>query len=158
MGVSGAGKTTVGRLLADRQGWEFLDADDFHSPANKDKMARGEPLTDADRAPWLDSLAIAIRHRLDRRASAVLACSALKETYRQQLRIAPEVRVVYLRADVATLRGRLEERRGHYFDPRLLASQLEALEEPADAVAIDTGVPPGAVVSQIERALGIAEA
>jgi len=157
MGVSGAGKTTVGRLLADRLGWEFLDADDFHSPANKEKMARGEPLTDADRAPWLDSLAAAIHHRLDGGVNATLACSALKEAYRQQLRIAPAVRFVYLRADTGTLRGRLEERRGHYFDPRLLESQLEALEEPSDAVVVDAGAPPGAIVSRIERALRIAQ-
>lgn len=157
MGVSGVGKTTVGRLLADRLGWEYLDADDFHSPANKEKMARGEPLTDADRAPWLDALALALRSRLDSGAGAVLACSALKRAYRRQLGVGPEVRFVYLRADAETLRRRLEERKGHYFQPGLLASQLEALEEPSDAVAIDALAPPEAVASQITSALGINE-
>jgi gluconokinase len=156
MGVSGAGKTTVGRLLSDRLGWEFLDADDFHPASNKDKMARGEPLTDGDRAPWLDALAVAVRRRLDGSVSAVLACSALKEAYRQKLRLGPEVRFVYLRADVEILRQRLENRRGHYFRAAMLASQLEALEEPADALSIDAVGSPEAIASRIELSLGIA--
>ena len=156
MGVSGAGKTTVGRLLSDRLGWEFLDADDFHPPVNKEKMARGEPLTDADRAPWLEALAGAIRARLASHASVVLACSALKEAYRQQLRLSPEVRFVHLRADSETLRQRLERRRGHYFRAGMLASQLAALEEPADALSIDAASSPEAIASQIERAFGAA--
>jgi gluconokinase len=158
MGVSGAGKTTVGRLLSDRLGWEFLDADDFHPAFNKEKMARGEPLTDADRAPWLEALAGAIRGRLANHASVVLACSALKEAYRQQLSLGPEVRFVYLRADALTLRQRLEGRRGHYFRAGMLASQLAALEEPAGALSIDAVGSPDAIASQIEGALGIAEA
>lgn len=158
MGVSGAGKTTVGRVLSDRLGWEFLDADDFHPPFNKEKMARGEPLTDADRAPWLEALAGAIRGRLTNNASVVLACSALKEAYRRQLRLGPEVRFVYLRADALTLRQRLEKRRGHYFRAGMLASQLAALEEPADALSIDAVGSPEALASQIAGALGIGEA
>lgn len=157
MGVSGAGKTTIGRLLSARSGWEFLDADDFHPPVNKEKMARGEPLTDADRAPWLEALAGAIRTRLASHASVVLACSALKEAYRQQLRLGPEVRFVYLRADAETLRQRLEGRRGHYFRAGMLASQIAALEEPTDALSIDAVQSPEAIVSRIVRSLGIAE-
>jgi gluconokinase len=157
MGVSGVGKTTVGRLLVDRLGWEFLDGDDFHPPVNKAKMARGEPLTDADRGPWLDVLAAAIRRRLESNVSAVLACSALKEAYRERLRVGPEVRFVHLRADAATLRQRLEQRQGHYFQPGLLASQLEALEEPSDALTVDASATPGVIASQIMGSLGIAE-
>ena len=115
MGVSGSGKTTVGRLLGQHLGWTFLDADDFHPPANVEKMRRGDPLTDADRDPWLQALADALRVRLDRGESVVLACSALKESYRDRLRVDERVRFVVLRADPDVLRRRLADRSGALF-------------------------------------------
>src|SRR5882757_3311339 len=99
MGVSGAGKTTVGKLLASQLGWEFADADDYHSPANVEKMRKGIPLTDADREPWLESLRSLIVAWIDDGKNGVLACSALKKAYRDKLVVGPEVRVVYLKAD-----------------------------------------------------------
>jgi gluconokinase len=156
MGVSGVGKTTLGRLLAAELGWPFLDADDFHPPANVEKMKSGRPLTDADREPWLAALAAAIRERLARGESAVLACSALKEAYRERLRVDPCVRFVFLKADPEVLRRRLEQRKGHYFPPHLLASQLADLEEPEDALEVDVTDPPEVVVPRIVRGLGLA--
>ena len=155
MGVSGVGKTTLGRLLAADLGWSFLDADDFHPAANVEKMARGLPLTDADREPWLESLTAALRQRLARGESAVLACSALKQAYRDRLRFDPSVRFVHLKADPEVIRGRLEQRRGHFFAPELLASQLEALEEPEGALAVDVTEPPEVVVRRIVHGLGL---
>ncbi len=158
MGVSGAGKTTVGRILAQRLGSEFLDADDFHPPANKAKMAAGVALNDADRAPWLESLADALRARVAAGRGAVLACSALKRSYRDRLRVDPSVRFLYLRAEVEALRRRLAERTGHYFRPELLASQLAALEEPSAAesliVDVDGVTTPGEIASRVVDAVG----
>ena len=155
MGVSGSGKTTVGRLLGERLGFEFLDADDFHSKDNKEKMARGTPLNDLDRAPWLRSLSAELRRRLSLGESAVLACSALKESYRQTLRVDPVVRFVYLRAALETLAPRLQARPGHYFNPSLLSSQLAALEEPEDALTVDAAKPPEVIAKEIEAGLGL---
>jgi len=155
MGVSGSGKTTLGRRLAADQGWEFLDADDFHSAANKAKMASGQPLTDADRDPWLEALAEALRERVASGRGTILACSALKESYRQRLGVDPAVRFVYLKADAETIRRRLAGRRGHFFDARLLASQFEALEEPEGALVVDVAGSPEDTVLAIERGLGI---
>jgi gluconokinase len=155
MGVSGVGKTTIGRVLAADLGWPFLDADDFHSPANVEKMSRGLPLTDADREPWLESLREAIRVRLARGESAVLACSALKETYRERLRVDEAVRFVHLKADPELIRRRLAQRREHFFDPHLLTSQLQALEDPADALVVDVADPPEVVAGRIAQELGL---
>lgn len=154
MGVSGSGKTTVGQALAVRLGWEFLDADDFHPPANREKMARGVPLDDTDREPWLDALAAVLRERRESGRSVVLACSALKETYRDRLRVGPDVRFVYLKGDFALLRRRLASRHGHYFGPDLLASQLATLEEPASALVVDAGEAPADIVRRIALELG----
>jgi len=156
MGVSGSGKTTLGRRLAADLGWDFLDADDFHSVANKEKMAHGLPLTDADRAPWLDALAEVLRERTRSGGGAILACSALRESYRERLRVDPGVRFVYLKADAETIRRRLASRRGHFFDAGLLASQFEALEEPTDALVVDVAGPREATALAIKRGLGIA--
>lgn len=155
MGVSGVGKTTVGRLLAAGLGWPFLDADDFHPAANVAKMQAGQPLDDADREPWLATLAAALRQRLERGESAVLACSALKESYRDRLRVGPAVRFVHLRAPREVIRRRLEERRGHFFAPDLLASQLAALEEPEGALSVDVSEPPELVARRIVGELGL---
>ena len=150
MGVSGCGKTTVGRLLAERLGWPFYDGDDFHSPANVDKMREGIPLTDADRAEWLARLAGLLRDGAARGQSAVLACSALKQTYREQLRVdSTVVRFAYLCGDYATIAQRMEQRPHHYMRPALLASQFAALEEPADALTLDITAPPEVLATRI---------
>ena len=132
MGVSGSGKTTVGELLARRLQLAFHDADEFHSPANIDKMARGIPLTDADRAGWLRDMATGLRE-WETSGGAVLACSALKEKYRATLQGGARrpLRWVYLDGSRALLHERLENRQDHYMKASMLDSQLDALEEPA---------------------------
>ena len=130
MGVAGSGKTTVGKRLAARLGgrWRFCDADDFHAPANIEKMRRGRPLTDADRAPWLAALGAHLRACASQGESVVLACSALKEAYRRQLAAASEItRFVYLQTDFAAIHARLQRRRRHYMKADLLRSQFDAL-------------------------------
>src|SRR5271165_4947074 len=129
MGVAGSGKTTVGELLARELGWQFADADDFHPPENKDKISRGIALTDADRAPWLAAMRSAIVQWNAAGENVVLACSALKRSYRDELRVGP-VRFVYLKGDPALLLQRLRARHGHFADEKILASQLATLEEP----------------------------
>ncbi len=137
IGVSGSGKTVVGRALSALTGWSFLDADDYHPPANIAKMSRGEPLTDADRAPWLEILRREIAARLTRGEDAVLACSALKKAYRQQLQVDPaQVRFVYLKVSPELLQERLEQRPGHFMKSSMLRSQLETLEEPDEREAL----------------------
>jgi gluconokinase len=155
MGVTGSGKTTVGRRLADRLAWEFVDGDDFHSPANKQKMGSGIPLTDADRRPWLEALRNVVLAWLQRGSDGVLACSALKRSYREQLRAGEDVRFIHLKGDSAFLEQRLRGRAGHFAGPDLLASQLERLEEPgeAEAVTIPGTAPPEAIVDQIISSL-----
>lgn len=158
MGVSGAGKTTVGELLAARMGWPFYDGDAFHPPANVEKMRRGIPLTDADRWPWLEALRDHVRALADEGRSAVVACSALKASYRDLLLSAgDQARIVYLKGTPALIDARLRARSGHFFDPALLASQFEALEEPADVIAVDVAPPPERVVAEIVRRLGLEE-
>jgi gluconokinase len=153
MGVSGSGKTTVGKLLANDLGWEFLEADDFHPPANIDKMRRGVPLDDADRDPWLAAMAEALETRARAGTNAVLACSALKHAYRKRLRISPDIRFVYLKGSFEEISERLGDRRGHFFSPDLLQSQFEALEEPRDAIIVDVSSPPETIARRIKRAL-----
>jgi len=153
MGVSGSGKTTVGRALAQRLGVPFFDADDFHPPANIAKMSRGEALDDADRRPWLEALAAVLAGHRD----CVVTCSALKRRYRDVLRGGGDaenpVRFVYLKADYETIAARMD-RPGHFFPAELLRSQFEALEEPGavdgdDAVVIDASRPVDQVVEAI---------
>ncbi len=156
MGVSGAGKTTIGLLLAEALGWDFLDGDAFHPPANVAKMARGEPLADADRAPWLDRLHALIAERLATGAPAVIAASALKQAYRRRLVAGhPGVAFVFLQGDFALIHRRLSRRKGHYMPAALLQSQFAALEPPDDALTIDIAQPPATIVSQIRAALGL---
>ncbi len=155
MGVTGSGKTTVGRLLAADLGWTFVEGDDFHPPANVAKMRRGEPLDDDDRAPWLEAL----RHRIDELVaggeSAVVACSALKQAYRAVLADdRPEVTFVYLKAPRGLIDERLRHRVGHFMPPALLASQLDTLEEPVGSLIVDAAPPPAAVVAAIRCGLG----
>jgi gluconokinase len=155
MGVSGAGKTTVGILLAKELGWQFADADDFHSAENIKKMHQGIPLTDADREPWLNSLRNAIANWIGAGENAVLACSALKESYRRELRISPDVKVVYLKGSPELLAERLHQRHGHYATESLLASQIADLEEPGDdAITVSIDKPPEEIVAEIRARLG----
>jgi gluconokinase len=156
MGVSGCGKSTVGEALAADLGWPFLDADDFHPPANVAKMAAGTPLTDDDRGPWLDRLAAELAAILARGEHAVLACSALKQAYRDRLApraIADQVRFAYLKGDEATIAARIASRRHRYMPPTLLASQFAALEEPRGAIVVDIRGPVTAQVAAIRAAL-----
>jgi gluconokinase len=150
MGVSGSGKTTVGRAVAARLGCGFSDADDFHSAANKAKMAAGIPLDDADREPWLGALREAMDAWQRSSTDYVLACSALKNRYRELLGASdPDRKFVYLKGSYELLRSRLEGRTGHFFDPELLRSQFDALEEPADAIVIDAAQSVDAQVEEI---------
>ena len=147
MGVTGCGKSTVGAALGERLGWRFLDADDFHPPANVAKMAAGIPLTDDDRWPWLDRIADELASVLARGGNAVLACSALKAAYRDRLARAGDVRFVHLRGNLATIAARLAVRKHRYMPASLLASQYATLEPPAGAVDIDVEWP---VVRQVD--------
>jgi gluconokinase len=153
MGVTASGKTTVGRMLAAQLGYHFYDADDFHPRANIDKMRRGIPLNDADRLPWLETLRDLVRRCLTEHGEAVLACSALKDAYRQYLLIDPRVTLVYLKASRDLIRQRLLQRRGHYMNPALLESQFATLEEPKQAIKVNAALSPGEIVSVIRRQL-----
>ena len=154
MGVSGVGKTTVGRALAQATGWEFADADDFHPEANKAKMRAGVALDDGDRAPWLAALHAAIVDWVAGERNVVLACSALKEEYRRQLVIGPEVRLVFLDAPFAVIARRMAERHGHFMNPGLLEDQFATLEAPREAISIDATLAVPAIVGAIRGALG----
>jgi len=153
MGVSGAGKTTIGRMLAEALGWEFRDADDLHSDANQRKMAAGIALTDADRAPWLDALRELIAKSLARKGNLVLACSALKQSYRARLMVDPaQEKIVYLKGGRELIAGRIAHRH-HFMSKDLLASQFETLEEPSDAIVVDIGGTPQSIVEDLRRRL-----
>ncbi|HYM79051.1 MAG TPA: gluconokinase [Candidatus Dormibacteraeota bacterium] len=153
MGVVGAGKTTVGKLLAANLGWEFADADDFHSAANVEKIRNGTPLDDIDRDPWLDALRAAILQWIADRRNAVLACSALKRRYRAKLDAGPEAKFVYLRGSADVISDRLRSRRGHFAGEAILASQLADLEEPEAALTVDIAGTPQQIVDQIRKGL-----
>lgn len=155
MGVAGSGKSTISTLLAQQLGWEFADADVYHPAANVEKMRNGIPLTDADRAPWLDALHSVIIDWIKQGTSAVLACSALKHAYRDKLRVDPQVRVVYLKGSVELLARRLLERPGHYMKKEMLESQLATLEEPEDAVVVNATRTPEEIVQEIRRHLAL---
>ncbi len=159
MGVSGAGKTLVGRALADALGWPFHEGDDYHSAANIEKMSHGIPLTDEDRAPWLTALHDLIVGIVARNGCGVLACSALKHSYRERLVSktlrASTVRFVYLDVPRDVLEQRLRDRRGHFAPPELLDSQLATLEEPHDAVWVNGDRPPAEIVNEIRTKLGL---
>lgn len=155
MGVTAAGKTTVGRALAEQLHWRFADADDYHSAANIAKMRAGIPLTDEDRAPWLQSLRTAILQWIAAGENAVLACSALKASYRDILLVSPEVKLVYLRITEQLAAARLARRRGHYMNPMLLRSQFQTLEEPHDALISDAGRSTEQLVADIRGELAI---
>jgi gluconokinase len=156
MGVSGAGKTTVGRRLAAALGWRFRDADELHPPENIAKMAAGIPLTDEDRWPWLARLRELLQSALESGEDLVLACSALKRAYREALTVEPaRERWVYLRASRELIARRLAARPGHFMSPTLLDSQLATLEVPEEALTVDTSADPDTVVATILEGLGL---
>jgi gluconokinase len=150
MGVSGSGKTTVGEALAERLGWAFYDADNFHPKENVAKMSSGTPLTDKDRKPWLEALNQLIERSLERNQSLVVACSALKDKYRQHLARGHEdkTKFVYLEGDFETIYTRMQARK-HFMKPAMLQSQFETLEEPANAVVVDIRQPEHEVIEDI---------
>lgn len=159
-GVSGSGKSTIGRKLAERLGCRFYDADDFHSQSNIDKMTRGEALTDEDRAPWLQSMRKAITHWNDLGESAVLACSALKHSYREALIGGLDnTVVVYLKASAETISARLKQRQGHFMKANMMAGQFSALEEPdsSEAIIVDAAKPIEELVSWLSSKIKAAE-
>ncbi len=155
MGVSGSGKTTVGSLLARRLGWSFYDADDFHPPANKEKMTRGIPLSDEDRVDWLSSLRHSVEREIVSNHSAVFACSALKEVYRERLQVTDQVKFVFLRGTYEQIETRMNERAHHFMKPNMLRSQFEILEEPADVISVDITAPPDEIVKSICKELNL---
>ena len=155
-GVSGAGKTTVGKLLARDLGWHFFEADDFHPAANIEKMRSGHPLTDKDRWPWLQRLRQQIERSLAAGENAVLACSVLKRIYRDRLRVSDEVKFVFLRGDHALVERQLRSRHGHFMNPALLQSQFDDLEEPQqdeNVLTIALGPTPEEIVERIRAKL-----
>jgi len=152
MGVSGCGKSSVGQALAQYLGWDFYDADNFHPPENLAKMTNGIPLTDSDRVPWLASLRELISSSLKADSPGVLACSALKERYRQQLMDGNKgVQIVYLKGSYDLIWSRMERRADHYMKPHMLKSQFESLEEPTNALTINISMPLDEIVQEILR-------
>jgi gluconokinase len=155
-GVAGSGKTTIGSELAAQLGWQFFDGDDFHSAANKKKMARGVALTDDDRRGWLGALRGLIAERNRAGLNAVLACSALKESYRKTLSVDPAlVKFVFLKGSAELIKGRLHSRKGHFFDERLLGDQLATLEEPAEAITVEIADTPRKIVATLRSRLAL---
>jgi gluconokinase len=156
MGPAGSGKTTVGKMLAAKLGWDFFDADNFHPAANIEKMSRGIPLGDQDRAPWLDAIRNAMVEWDSNGRNAVLACSALKRSYRERLQINSNVKLVYLRGSFELLRMRLQTRKGHYAGEQILAGQFADLEEPTDAITLEASRSPKKIVAEIRKRLALA--
>lgn len=157
MGVSGSGKSTIGEQLATATGGTFFDGDDFHPPANVAKMHAGIPLDDADRLPWLQRLRQLIEEQATKPAPSVIACSALKRTYREILAPGgdPRVHFVYLQGSFELIAARLHARHGHFMPESLLRSQFDALEVPQDALTVDITPPPEAIVTELRGKLGV---
>jgi gluconokinase len=156
MGVAGSGKTTVGKLLAQRLDWAFEDADDFHPPSNRAKMQRGVPLDENDRRPWLNAIRAAIIRYVNAGKNAIFACSALKQSYRELLAAdAGDLKFIYLKGSPELIAARLAKRRGHFFNPALLRNQFDDLEEPHGAIVIDIAPPPETIAASIIAALAL---
>ncbi|ARF86565.1 gluconokinase [Burkholderia cenocepacia] len=160
MGVSGAGKSLIGEMLAERLSCSYTDGDAFHSAANKEKMHHGIPLTDEDRWPWLRTIRAAIEEKQHAGETAVFTCSSLKRSYRDVLRgTDTDVRFVYLKGSFEVLQERLKSRTGHFFDPSLLKSQLDTLEEPGpdEAIEVSIELTPEQIVDQVMLKIGLAQ-
>jgi len=155
IGVAGSGKSTMGQVLVDRLGWPFRDADDFHPPRNREKMRRRIPLDDNDRGPWLEAIRASIVESLSSKQNAVYTCSALKQAYRQFLKVDEEVKFVYLKGPRELIAERLASRTGHFFDPVLLRTQFDDLEEPRDVLEVDISSPPPAIADLIIARLSL---
>jgi gluconokinase len=155
MGVSGSGKTTIGKLLAETLNWEFSDADNFHTATNIEKMRLGIPLNDADRKLWLEDLQAAIKNWLQENKNVVLACSALKTSYRQMLIIDSCIQLVYLKGSFDVIENRLKARQNHFMTEKLLKSQFDDLEEPDNCICVDVSEPPEVIVKKVRIALEI---
>ena len=150
MGTCGCGKTTIGEALNKKLGWNFYDADNYHSQVNVEKMAKGIPLTDDDRKPWLEGLSIEIKKWNTNEGNAILACSALKQIYRKILGVdQKEVVTVFLKGDYDLLSERMQSRKGHYMNPKLLDSQLETLEAPLEGLTVNIDKDPGQITDEI---------
>ena len=154
-GVAGAGKTTIGKLAAKTLGWRFYEGDDYHPAANIEKMRRGEPLTDEDRRPWLEALRAMIKATVSRGENGILACSALKRSYRTRLRVSPQVVFVHLAVTPGVIERRLKRRKGHFMNPALIESQFATLESPQEALTLDAALPPAVLVQQVREALHV---
>lgn len=154
MGTTGSGKTTVGEMVAAQLHWTFLDADNFHSAANVEKMRQGIPLTDEDRAGWLVAMHAELVKRNAAGENMVLACSALKQKYRDEIGAGLDMKVVYLKGDYATMAARIAGRHGHFAGEGILAGQFADLEEPKDAIVMDVTKPPKAIVAEIVKKIG----
>ena len=155
-GVAGVGKSLIGRSLAAKLGWTFYDADQFHTSANIEKMRRGIALTDEDREPWLGRLCELLQTLRGKGEEAVLACSALKESYRLRLGVGEEIKFVFLKGEYALIEKRLRKRQGHFMNPELLRSQFEALEEPRDGtVVVDVKLSPSEIVKVIRSEMKV---
>ena len=156
MGVAGSGKTTVGELLEDELGWEFIDGDRLHPPRNIEKMRTGQALTEADRTLWLDRLESLVKEKSKRKDSTVLAASVLRRAHRERIRSAGnDVQFVYLRGEFEQISARLEQRHDHFFGPDLLETQFEALERPRSAFEFDISPEPAEIVQEIREALEV---
>jgi gluconokinase len=156
MGVSGCGKSTVGKMLACRLGWRYFEGDEFHPAGNIEKMSKGVALTDNDRLPWLASIKKTIDRCVEQSANAVIACSALRQHYRCMLaENVPDMRLVYLKGSPETIRRRLNSREAHYMKAGLLESQFDSLEEPDDAIVVDVRQSPQDIVTHIEKDAGL---
>jgi gluconokinase len=153
MGVTGSGKTTAGKLLAQRLGWRFLDADDFHPAENIEKMKHGVPLSDEDRKPWLVAIHASLLQCGAKKQDAVLACSALRQSYRDQLASGVDLRVCYLKGTYREIAARLQARKGHFAGEAILVAQFADLEEPREALVLRVSDTPEEIVRDVQRKL-----